>query len=142
MTIVELPQDCPSSFTKVIGWIFSQIGQVKVLDADLFDAGTMLMASVASVSVAFDGLLDECVANGLQRADASEMASQCLLGLSLLLKSGMHPTILRENISSPRGCTTQGLLTVEKAAVRCAFAESIINGTKHLQDLQKKDPLA
>jgi pyrroline-5-carboxylate reductase len=64
MTIVELPQDCPSSFTRVIGWIFSQIGQVKVLDADLFDIGTMLMASLASVSVAFDGLLDGSVANG------------------------------------------------------------------------------
>ena len=137
MTIVELPQDCPSSYTKVIEWIFSHIGQVKALDTDLIDVGTMLMASLASVSVAFDGLLDGCVANGLQRADVSEMASHCLLGLSLLLKNGMHPAILRENISPCRGCTIRGLLTVEKAVVRSAFTESIINGIKHLQDLQK-----
>ena len=137
MTIVELPQDCPSSYTKVIEWIFSHIGQVKALDTELIDVGTMLMASLASVSVAFDGLLDGCVANGLQRADVSEMASHCLLGLSLLLKNGMHLAILREIISSCRGCTIRGLLTVEKAVVRSAFAESIINGTKHLQDLQK-----
>ncbi|KAL2833300.1 pyrroline-5-carboxylate reductase dimerization-domain-containing protein [Aspergillus cavernicola] len=136
MTIIELPDSAAERDIEVIEWMFSQIGQVKILGLELFDLGTMLMASLASVSVAVDGILDGCVAEGLRRSDAAEMTAQCLLGLARLLKEGHHPALLREAISSPRGCTIQGLLTVEKAGVRSAFAESIINGTRHLQGLQ------
>ncbi|KAL2863346.1 pyrroline-5-carboxylate reductase [Aspergillus lucknowensis] len=138
MTVVELEDTCPPRYVRLINWMFSQIGRVKVLGADTFDCGTMLMASAASVSVAVDGLLDGCVAEGMRRADASEIVSQCLLGLAKLLQDGEHPAALRESMASPRGCTIQGLLTLEKAGVRSAFAESVINGTRHLQELQRK----
>jgi pyrroline-5-carboxylate reductase len=66
------------------------------------------------------------------------MTAQCLLGLAKMLKDGHHPAVLRESISSPRGCTIQGLLAVERAGVRSAFADSIIAGTGHLKRLQEK----
>ncbi|KAL2832799.1 pyrroline-5-carboxylate reductase dimerization-domain-containing protein [Aspergillus pseudoustus] len=138
MTVVELPETASQSQVKIIEWMFSQIGMVKVIGGDLFDCGSMLMASLATVSVAVDGILDGCVAEGMRRADASEMAAQCLLGLAKMLKDGHHPAVLRESISSPRGCTIQGLLAVEKGGVRSAFAESIIAGTGHLKRLQEK----
>lgn len=138
MTIIELPPDCPSHYADVVEWMFFQIGMVKFLTKDLFDVGTMLMASLATVSVALDGILDGCVAEGLRRTDATDMAAHCLVGLGQLIKSGTHPAILRESISSPGGCTIRGLLTVEKTGVRSAFAESIINGTRHLRDLQER----
>ncbi|KAI9376545.1 hypothetical protein BJX61DRAFT_538781 [Aspergillus egyptiacus] len=137
MTVVELPPNIQQRHIDIVDWMFSQIGQVKMLGADLFDLGSMLMASVATVSVAVDGILDGCVAEGMRRAEASEMTAQCLLGLAKLLKEGHHPAVLREAISSPRGCTIQGLLAVEKAGVRSAFAESVISGTRHLRELQK-----
>ncbi|KAL6228722.1 hypothetical protein BDW75DRAFT_136185 [Aspergillus navahoensis] len=137
MTVIELPAPSPSDDQKdLITWIFSQIGQTKFLGPDLFDCGTMLMASIATVSVAVDGILDGCVAEGMKRAEASEMTAQCLLGLARLLKEGHHPAVLRESISSPRGCTIQGLLAVERGGVRSAFAESVTTGTGHLKRLQ------
>ncbi|RAL10210.1 pyrroline-5-carboxylate reductase [Aspergillus homomorphus CBS 101889] len=138
MTVVELPAHCKPENREVVEWMFSQLGQVKVLSADLFDLGSMLVAALAPMSVAVDGILDGCVAEGMRRSEASEMTAQCLLGLAQLLKSGIHPAVLRESISSPRGCTIQSLLTVEKAGVRSAFAEAIINGTRHLHNLQSK----
>ncbi|KAL3464124.1 pyrroline-5-carboxylate reductase dimerization-domain-containing protein [Aspergillus heterothallicus] len=138
MTVVELPETASQSQVKTIEWMFSQIGMVKVIGGDLFDCGSMLMASLATISVAVDGILDGCVAEGMRRAEASEMTAQCLLGLAKMLKDGHHPAVLRENISSPRGCTIQGLLTVEKAGVRSAYADSIIVGTGHLKRLQEK----
>ncbi|KAL3480003.1 hypothetical protein BJX99DRAFT_221081 [Aspergillus californicus] len=136
MTIIELPENATQRDTEIIQWMFSQIGQVKVLGPELFDAGTMLMASVATLSVAVDGILDGCVAEGIRRPEASEMTAQCLLGLARLLQDGHHPALLREAISSPKGCTIQGLLAVEKGGVRSAFAESIIDGAGHLRRLQ------
>ncbi|RAK78955.1 pyrroline-5-carboxylate reductase [Aspergillus fijiensis CBS 313.89] len=138
MTVVELPAECAAANREVVEWMFAQLGQVKVVAPELFDLGSMLVAALAPLSVAVDGILDGCVAEGMRRAEASEMTAQCLLGLAQLLKSGVHPAVLRESISSPRGCTIQSLLTVEKAGVRSAFAEAIINGTRHLHDLQKK----
>jgi pyrroline-5-carboxylate reductase len=140
MTVIELPTPSPSNDQKdLITWIFSQIGQTSFLSSDLFDCGTMLMASIATVSVAVDGILDGCVAEGMKRADASEMTAQCLLGLAKLLREGYHPAVLRESISSPRGCTIQGLLAVERGGVRSAFAESVIAGTGHLKRLQGRE---
>lgn len=138
MTVVELPGSASKEQVSVIEWMFSQIGMVKVIGGELFDLGSMLMASLATVSVAVDGILDGCVAEGMRRADASEMTAQCLLGLAQMLKDGHHPAVLRESISSPKGCTIQGLLAVEKAGVRSAYADSIINGTEHLKKLQEK----
>ncbi|KAL2799176.1 hypothetical protein BJX66DRAFT_276633 [Aspergillus keveii] len=138
MTIIELPDAASQSQVKIVEWMFSQIGMVKVIGGELFDCGSMLMASLATVSVAVDGILDGCVAEGMRRADASEMTAQCLLGLAKMLKDGHHPAVLRESISSPRGCTIQGLLAVERAGVRSAFADSIIAGTGHLKRLQEK----
>ncbi|PYH42528.1 pyrroline-5-carboxylate reductase [Aspergillus saccharolyticus JOP 1030-1] len=138
MTVVELPPECTPANRAGVEWMFAQLGQVKVLAPELFDLGSMLVAALAPLSVAVDGILDGCVAEGMRRSEASEMTAQCLLGLAQLLKSGVHPAVLRESISSPRGCTIQSLLTVEKAGVRSAFAEAIINGTRHLHDLQKK----
>ncbi|RDW59327.1 pyrroline-5-carboxylate reductase family protein [Aspergillus mulundensis] len=140
MTVIELPSPSPSKEnSEIITWIFSQIGQTKIISPDLFDCGSMLMASIATMSVAVDGILDGCVAEGMKRSEASEMTAQCLLGLAKLLQEGQHPAMLRESISSPRGCTIQGLLAVEKAGVRSAFAESVIAGTEHLKKLQGKE---
>ncbi|KAL4879740.1 pyrroline-5-carboxylate reductase dimerization-domain-containing protein [Aspergillus karnatakaensis] len=139
-TLIELPTNpSPSqSQTELINWIFSSIGTTKILPTALFDCGSMLTASLATLSVAVDGILDGCVAEGLKRSDAMDVTAQCLLGLGKLLQEGHHPAVLRESISSPRGCTIQGLLAVEEGGVRAAFAESIVRGTGHLRRVQGK----
>ncbi|KAL4798764.1 hypothetical protein BDV19DRAFT_385849 [Aspergillus venezuelensis] len=137
MTIVELPQTASEDDKNIVSWMLSQIGTVKTLNGELFDCGSTLMASLATLSVAVDGILDGCVVEGMKRAEASEMTAQCLLGLAKMLQDGHHPAILRESIASPRGCTIQSLLAVEKASVRHAFADSIIAGTQHLKRLQE-----
>ncbi|KAL4870702.1 hypothetical protein BDV12DRAFT_195178 [Aspergillus spectabilis] len=139
ITIIELPTTEPITKhqTDTLTWIFSSIGTTKILPPPLFDTGSMLTASIATLSVAVDGILDGCVAEGLKRSDATEMTAQCLIGLGRMLQEGHHPAVLRESIASPRGCTIQGLLAVEGGGVRGAFAESLIRGVGHLRKLQE-----
>ncbi|OMP85198.1 Pyrroline-5-carboxylate reductase, partial [Diplodia seriata] len=136
MTILELPDSgsIPPREAELTEWIFSQVGSVKWLASGLVNAGSMLMtACLATLSIPLEGLLDGSVAEGIRRADAMEIAVQGINGLGAMLGTGMHPAALRESISSPRGCTIQSLLTVEKAATRAVFAQALIDGTRHLQ---------
>ncbi|GAQ33174.1 pyrroline-5-carboxylate reductase [Aspergillus niger] len=136
MTIVELPERKPleEELVEIVTWVFEVIGKVKLLSADLFDVGTMLVgAGIGVLTVPLEGFLDGCVVEGLRRAEALEMAAQTLSGMAALLKEGSHPAVLRESISSPRGCTIQGVMTVERAGARATFADAVINGTRHLK---------
>lgn len=136
MTIIEINNNLSHDIADTLTWIFEQIGKVKFLAADLFDIGTMLVgSSIAVLTVPLDGILDGCVAEGLRRADALEMAAQNLIGMAGLLREGVHPAILRESISAPRGCTIQGLLAVEKEGMRGACAQAMINGARHLKEI-------
>lgn len=134
LTIVEENDDLPQPLAETLTWMFSQIGTVKYLPANQFDIGGHLAgASMAIMTVPLDGILDGCVVEGIRRAEALEMAAQVFTGMAGLLRQGDHPAVMRESISSPRGFTIQSLLTLERQGVRGAFADSMINGAKHLR---------
>ncbi|CEJ54148.1 hypothetical protein PMG11_00470 [Penicillium brasilianum] len=139
VTIIETPEHAiPTHMTQVVEWIFKQVGEIKYLPPSQMDLGSVLVgAALAAMTVPIEGILDGCVAEGLKRSDAMEMMLGGLRGLSAALESGIHPAVLRESISSPRGCTIQALLTLEKAGSRADYAEAIINGTQHLKKANK-----
>ncbi|KAJ5363986.1 uncharacterized protein N7496_009699 [Penicillium cataractarum] len=140
VTIIETPENAiPTHMTEVVEWMFKQVGEIKYLPQSQMDLGSVLVgAALAAMTVPIEGILDGCVAEGLKRSDAMEMMLGGLRGLSAALESGIHPAVLRESISSPRGCTIQALLTLEKAGSRADYAEAIINGTQHLKKADKK----
>lgn len=135
MTIIETPeQEVPARMSEIVEWIFDQVGWVKYLPSSQMDLGSVLVgAALAAMTVPIEGILDGCVAEGLKRFDAMEMVLRGIRGLSAALEDGVHPAVLRESISSPRGCTIRALLTLEKAGSRADYAEAIINGTQHLK---------
>lgn len=139
MTIIETSeQTVPDHMTEVVEWMFKQVGAIKYLPQSQMDLGSVLVgAALAAMTVPIEGILDGCVAEGLKRPDAMEMVLHGLRGLSAALESGIHPAVLKESISSPRGCTIQALLTLEKAGSRSDYAEAIINGTQHLKKADK-----
>jgi pyrroline-5-carboxylate reductase len=136
MTIIETPSAAVSStMAETAEWIFNQVGKVKYLAPEQTGLATVLVgATLATLTLPIEGLLDGCVAEGFRRADAMEMVLQGIRGLSAVLESGAHPAVVRESISSPRGCTIQTLLSLEKAGTRSDFAEAMIRGNKHLKE--------
>lgn len=136
MTIIETPPPTvPQDMAEVTEWIFRQVGAVKYLGTEHIGLATVLVgATLATLTLPIEGLLDGCVAEGFKRADAMELVLQGLKGLTAVLESGQHPGVVRESISSPRGCTIQTLLSLEKAGTRSDFAEAIIRGNTHLKE--------
>ncbi|KAJ5183349.1 hypothetical protein N7492_000965 [Penicillium capsulatum] len=135
MTIIETPErPIPSQMAEVVEWVFRQVGEIKYLPQEQMDLASVLVgAALATLTVPIEGLLDGCVAEGLKRPDAMEMLLHGIRGLSAALEAGVPPAVLRESISSPRGCTIQALLALERAGSRADYADAIIKGTQHLK---------
>jgi pyrroline-5-carboxylate reductase len=137
MTIIQESKPALSEkFESIQNWIFNQCGTTRMVNGDVFDASACLAGSaIAFMTIAFDGLLDGAVYEGVKRTEAQAILSQTLLGLAKLMQQGQHPATLRENSASPRGTTIRGLLKLEKASVRAAFSESIIESTARAKNM-------
>jgi pyrroline-5-carboxylate reductase len=63
---------------------------------------------------------------GLPRTTATHLAVQTALGSAKLLReTGEHPTVLREQVTSPGGTTAAALRELEKHGVRAAFLSAL-----------------
>ena len=128
----------PPSLDALISWMFTRIGRVVHLPPALMDASTALCGSGPAFSaLVLEAMADGAVAMGVPRADAQLMAAQTMRGTAGLVLNGEHPTILREKVSTPGGCTIGGLLVLEEGSVRGTVARSVREATVVASQLGK-----
>lgn len=127
----------PPAYDELTSWIFTQLGTTAPVAPELYDvAGVMAGASSALLTIAFDGMLDGAVSQGMKRADAKDILTQSLISLATMLKHE-HPAVLREKTSSPKGTTIAGLLSLEEDRVRYAFSKAIIASAERSKEIGK-----
>jgi len=87
------------------------------------DAVTAISGSgPAYVFLVVEAMVEAGVHLGLPRETATELAVQTLVGSAELLRStGTHPTLLREQVTSPAGTTAAGLRQLDERGGRAAF---------------------
>lgn len=107
--------------------VFDALGKVCVLPEDQMDVATALCGSgPAFLYLAIEAMIEGAVAAGLPRRTAQDLAIGTFHGAAALAsETGEHPAILREAVTSPGGTTIAGLLALEDAAVRAAFAAAV-----------------
>jgi pyrroline-5-carboxylate reductase len=112
---------------KIVSWVFDQVGQSQLVAESSFDISAVLVGCAGSLLLlAVDGLLDAAVAEGVKRPEAQKMVMNSALGMMKLVPAGDHPSVLREKIASPGGCSIRALLELEKRGVRSAFTDAIM----------------
>jgi pyrroline-5-carboxylate reductase len=116
----------------VVERLFGAVGRVRVLDERHLDAVTGLSGSgPAFAFVMLESLADGGVMMGLPRAVAIELAAQTMLGAArLVLERGEHPAALKDQVTTPAGCTIAGLLTMEDGRIRSTLARTIQEATR------------
>jgi pyrroline-5-carboxylate reductase len=120
MTAIEDPgPEFPSHYMELADAIFSKIGRAVHVAPRHMDATTAVAGSTPAFwAVICDALIDAAVAVGLPRATAQEQIYQSMRGTAEMLQSGVHPGLLKDQGTSPEGCTIGGLMVLEEAGVR------------------------
>ena len=117
--------------------IFRAVGRVVRVEERQMHAVTGLTGSgPAYVSLIVEGLVAGAVKKGLQPAMAQELACQLLVGSAkLLLENGLHPAVLKDQVTTPGGTTIAGLQELESHAVRGALLAAVEAASERSEEL-------
>ena len=91
------------------------------------DAVTAISGSgPAYIFFVVESMIEAGVHLGLPRATAAELVVQTVVGSAKLLReTGEHPTVLREQVTSPGGTTAAAIRELEDHKVRAAFLTAL-----------------
>lgn len=138
MTVIT-PSTPPlsSSDSTLVDALFSCVGRIVHLPESLMDASTSLCGSgPAFFLLMLDAAIDGAVAMGIPRKEATEMAAQTMKGAAMNVLGegtesgeGKHPAVLKDQVTTPGGCTMAGLIVLEQKGVRGAVGECVRRAT-------------
>jgi pyrroline-5-carboxylate reductase len=112
--------------------LFGSVGRSTEIDEAQMDVVTALSGSgPAFAFLVLESLADGAVKMGLRRDLAISIAAQMLQGSSrMVLQTGSHPAVLKDQVTTPGGCTIAGLSKMEEGGVRYALASGVEEATR------------
>jgi pyrroline-5-carboxylate reductase len=117
--------------------MFEAVGRVAVLDEKYMDAVTGLSASGAAfVYILLESLAEGGVKVGLPRDVATLLAAQTMQGAArTVLETGDHPALLKDGVTTPAGCTIDGIMELEDGKVRVTLIKAVVKATERAKEL-------
>jgi pyrroline-5-carboxylate reductase len=119
------------------GKLLSAVGLALPVKESLLDAVTGLSGSGPAYVYQFiEALSDGGVAAGLPRDLATRLAAQTVMGAAkMILETGQHPGVLKDQVTSPAGTTIEGLHELEKGGLRGAVMNAVRAATERSRKL-------
>lgn len=120
-------EEVPESKFQLVEEILHCAGKLERIPESLMDQ----YSAVAGCGPAFvyqfiEALADGGVMAGLPRAKAQFYAAQTVLGAAaMVLETGKHPGLLKDEVCSPGGSTIAGVAALERRAFRAAGIEAV-----------------
>lgn len=117
--------------------VLGAVGSAQEVPENLLDAVTGLSGSgPAYVYTVIEALADGGVLMGLPRATALQLAAQTVAGAAqMVLETGKHPGVLRDEVTSPGGTTIAGLEQLEAQGLRNALIQAVRKATERSKEL-------
>ncbi len=121
----------------VVRTMFEAVGRTIVLDEKHMDAVTGLSASgPAFAYIILESLAEAGVKVGLPRDVATLLAAQTMKGAaSVVLETGDHPALLKDAVTTPAGCTIDGILELEEGKLRVTLIKAVVKATSRAGEL-------
>jgi pyrroline-5-carboxylate reductase len=117
--------------------IFSTVGRTVVVDEKHMDAVTGLSGSgPAFLYIIIEALAEAGVNVGLPRDVATLLAAQTAYGSArMVLETGYHPALLKDAVTTPAGCTVDGILALEEGGLRATLIKAVKRATERAREL-------
>ena len=138
MSAIVMTDDVPKEIGEEIEAAFAASGETVRVPESWMDAITGLSGSGPGFLFAIlDAMSDAGVAAGLPRNIAVQLAAQTMMGAGkMAVESGLHPAVLRDQVTSPGGTTIAGVLAMEAAGVRTAMHAAVAAAAERSRQLR------
>jgi pyrroline-5-carboxylate reductase len=117
--------------------IFETVGRTVIVDEKHMDAVTGLSGSgPAYIYIIIEALAEAGVKVGLPRDTATQLAAQTAYGAAkMVLETGYHPALLKDAVTTPAGCTIDGILELEEGGLRVTLIKAVVRATERAKQL-------
>jgi len=117
--------------------IFAAVGRCITIEERHLDAVTAISGSgPAYIYLVIEALADAGVRVGLPRETAMTLVTQTVLGAATMVeRSDRHPASLRDDVTTPAGCTIGALLVLEDGKIRSVLARAVEEARDVLREL-------
>ena len=117
--------------------LFDVVGKTVVVDEKYMDAVTGLSASgPAFIYIILESLAEAGVKVGLPRDVATLLAAQTTMGAAkVVLETGDHPALLKDAVTTPAGCTIDGIMELEEGKLRVTLIKAVVKATQRAKEL-------
>ena len=132
MTVIARGRLATDVHARTAERLFLSVGRCLELEDRHMDVVTSLNSSgPAFAYLIIEALAEGGVMMGLRRDVAMEIAAQMLQGSArMVLQTGLHPAALKDQVTTPAGCTIAGLLTLEDGRIRSVLARAVEEATR------------
>ena len=116
---------------------FDTVGRTVLVEEKHMDAVTGLSASgPAFVYIILESLAEAGVKVGLPRDVATLLSAQTLHGAArVALETGDHPAQLKDAVTTPAGCTIDGIMELEDGMLRVTLIKAVVKATVRAKEL-------
>ncbi len=127
MSAISRGSHCDENHLVEAESLMDSVGKVSRIPERQQDAVTAVSGSgPAYIFFVVESMIEAGVHLGLPRSTAYELVVQTLVGSAKLLReTGEHPTVLREQVTSPAGTTAAAMRELEDHKVRAAFLAAL-----------------
>jgi pyrroline-5-carboxylate reductase len=117
--------------------LFGTVGRTVLVDEKHMDAVTGLSGSgPAYIYIIIEALAEAGVKVGLPRDVATQLAAQTAYGAAkMVLETGYHPALLKDAVTTPAGCTIDGILELEEGGLRVTLIKAVMRATERARQL-------
>ncbi len=117
--------------------IFKCVGETAFVDESLMDGVTALSASgPAYLYVVIESLAEAGVKLGIPRETSTLLAAQTMYGAArMVLESKAHPALLKDMVTTPAGCTIDGLMELEEGKLRVTLIKAVVKAAERAREL-------
>lgn len=141
MSAISPGQHCDEVHLREAEELLRSCGKVLRIAEKHLDAVTAISGSgPAYIFYVVEAMIEAGVLLGMPRATSTELVVQTLYGAATMLKeTGQHPTVLREQVSSPGGTTMAAIRQLDDHKVRAAFVTAMEAAAQRSKQLAAGD---